>query len=113
MHNSIEIDTDLITDWKSFHATFSSAMGFPDFYGQNMDAWIDCMTSLDDPADGMTAEHAPPGGILVLKLSDASDLASRCPEIYAAIVECSAFVNYRKIEAGEPAVLALSFNKNT
>ena len=86
-------------------------MGFPDFYGKNMNAWIDCMTSLDDPADGMTSIHAPQGGVLVLELSDATDLARRCPEIYDAIIECSSFVNHRKLAVGEPAVLALSFWK--
>ena len=51
-------------------------------------------------------------GILVLSLSDAGDLASRCPDIYEAIVECSAFVNYRRMDLGERPVLALSFWKN-
>jgi hypothetical protein len=36
----------------------------------------------------------------------------RCPEQYAALVESSAFVNCRKIDMGEPAVLALSFFRN-
>jgi len=35
---------DAITDWASFHDVFMHTLGFPDFYGRNMDAWIDCMT---------------------------------------------------------------------
>jgi RNAse (barnase) inhibitor barstar len=50
----VRIDTTKIRDWASFHEVFSEAFGFPDFYGRNMDAWIDCMTSLDDPAAGMS-----------------------------------------------------------
>ena len=111
MHTVVEIDTAKILDWDSFHDVFKESMGFPDFYGRNMDAWIDCMTYLDEPETGMTSVHAPPDGILVLSLSDATDLASRCPDIYDAIVECSAFVNYRRMEPGGRPVLSLSFWK--
>jgi hypothetical protein len=107
----VTLDTRRITDWDSFHAVFAEAFGFPDFYGRNMDAWIDCMTSLDDPDAGMTQVHAPSGGVLVLQREDVDDFSRRCPEQYAAVVECSAFVNWRRIEVGEPAVLALSFFK--
>ena len=113
MHTVVEIDTAAITDWESFHDVFAASMGFPDFYGRNMNAWIDCLTSLDEPEDGMTSVHAPDEGILVLALTDATDLASRCPDIYEAIVECSAFVNHRKMDAGERPVLSLAFWKKT
>jgi hypothetical protein len=91
---------------------FSAALGFPKFYGRNMDAWIDCMTSVDEPGDGLTKIHAPPGGVLVLSISDATEFAARCPAIYDALIECSAFVNYRRMEVGESPVLALSFWRN-
>ena len=82
----VEIDARQITDWASFHDVFDKVMGFPDFYGRNMDAWIDCMTSLDDPDDGLTSVHAPSGGVLVLHVEHIGDLANRCPDIYEAIV---------------------------
>lgn len=109
MSKNILIDSEKISGWDSFHDTFAQALGFPDFYGRNMDAWIDCMTYLDDPDAGMTSTHVMPGDILVLCVSSVRTLRTRCPEIYNALVECSAFVNYRRIERGEPAVLALSF----
>jgi hypothetical protein len=90
---------------------FAEAFGFPAFYGRNMNAWIDCMTSLDDPAAGMSKVHAQPGGVLVLALDEVKEFAARCPEQYDAVVECSAFVNWRRIERGAPPVLALSFYK--
>jgi len=107
----VKLDTQRITDWDTFHEVFAAAFGFPDFYGRNMDAWIDCMTSLDEPTDGMTRVHAPPGGVVVLELEQVDDFIRRCPEQYEAIIDCSGFVNWRKIEVGEPAVLALSFYK--
>jgi len=109
MPKNVQIDGSKITDWGSFHDRFAEALGFPGFYGRNMDAWNDCMTSLDAPDDGLSSVHVGPGDMLVLCISGAGDLKKRCPEIYDALVECAAFVNYRRIEKGQQAVLALSF----
>jgi hypothetical protein len=105
------IDARRIRDWDSFHDVFREAFGFPAFYGRNMNAWIDCLTSLDDPEDGLTSIHAPSGGMVVLQLDNVSDFASRLPEQYAAVVECSAFVNWRRMEVGQKPVVVLSFYK--
>ena len=107
----VPIDTLRIADWGSFHDVFAKALGFPGFYGRNMNAWIDCMTDLDDPGTGMTTVHAPKGGVLVLQLEHMRDLGERCPELHAAIVECSTAVNQRRIEVGEEPALVLSFSK--
>ena len=80
-------------------------LGLPAFYGRNMDAWIDCMTCLDDANAGMSAVHAPAGGVLTLQLENVDDFAARCPIQYAVIIECAAFVNWRRIELGSPPVL--------
>jgi len=98
-----------VKSWGSFHTVFKEALGFPDFYGRNMDAWIDCLTSLDTPEDGLTAVHAPVGGVMVLELPGARALNARCTEIYSALIECSGFVNYRRIAIGGDPVLCLSF----
>lgn len=60
----------------------------------------------------MTAVHAPPGGVLVLQLERVNDLIERSPDLHDAIVECAAFVNWRRIQIDEPAVIALSFDKS-
>lgn len=106
----VEIDCDLIIDRETFHDVFSKALGFPEFYGRNMDAWIDCMTCLDAPEDELTSVHAPEGGCVVLQLSQVKSLAVRCREIYDDLVSCAAFVNWRRMEGGLPPVLVLSFN---
>jgi len=108
----VKLDTRRITDWDTFHDAFAEAFGFPSFYGRNINAWIDCMTILDDPEAGMSMVHAPTGGVVVLELEFVGDFARRCPEQYAAILESAAFVNWRRIEIGQPPVLALSFNKH-
>ncbi len=107
----VRIDLRRIDDWESFHDVFAEVMGFPDFYGRNLNAWIDCMTSLDNPDDGMTTIHAAPGGVLTLALENAAEFSERCPELYEALVDCVAFVNYRRIEVGDEPVLVLSYHK--
>ena len=110
-HTRVNIDTRKITDWDSFHSLFADTFGFPVFYGRNMDAWIDCLTSIDEPEDAMTTIHAPAGGVVVLHLEHARDFASRCPDLYDAIIECSSFVNYRRVVDGGGPVIALSFHE--
>lgn len=105
----VTIDTSEISDWSSFHDVFARELGFPDFYGRSMDAWIVCMTSLDSPGDELTRVHAPESGVLVLNLKGMRDFSKRCAELSCAIEECSAFVNWRRIEVGEPPVLMLSY----
>jgi hypothetical protein len=47
--------------------------------------------------------------VLGLELEGMRDLRKRCPELAEAIEECAAFVNWRRIEVGEPPVLVLSY----
>jgi hypothetical protein len=108
-HTLIAIDCRRIEDWSSFHSVFAEILGFPEFYGRNMDAWVDCLTYVDESDDGMTKIHAPKDGVLVLQLNDFKDFAARCPEISKALIESSSFVNWRRIEQGASPVLALSF----
>jgi hypothetical protein len=102
----VRIDGAQLRDWDSFHSLFASAFGYPCFYGRNMDAWIDCMTSLDAPEDGMTSVHGSASDPVVLQLDNASAVPK---EIFDALVECAAFVNWRRLEIGQPAILMLSF----
>jgi len=105
----VSVDCSKIRDWKSFHDEFATVFGFPDFYGRNMNAWIDCMTSLDQPKDGMTSIHATQGQTLTLQLENVVPFRENHPDLYAAIIKSAAFVNWRRLEVGEPAVLSISF----
>ena len=96
-----------ITDWHSFHTVFAEMMGFPDFYGHNLDAWIDCMTYLDDANAGMTGISVAPGELFHLEVADADDFQRRLPEVFRAFIECAAFVNRQRIDVGEPPILSL------
>lgn len=94
------VDGKSISDWASFHAWFAAEFGFPDYYGKNMDAWIDCM---DDFSDGDNT-------ITTLLLAHAEHLRATSPEIYDALIECSAFINWRRVSQGGPPALALAFH---
>jgi hypothetical protein len=52
---------------------------------------------------------AGPGDVLTLQLEAAKDFATRCPELYHAVLVCSAFVNWRRIAPGQRRIIALSF----
>lgn len=105
----IAIPVDDIHDWPSFHKVFAETLGFPDFYGNNMNAWIDCMTSIDESDACMSSVSVDKGEFLVLELGDCTAFASRCPAQYEAILDSTGFVNFRRIDVGEEPVLALSF----
>jgi hypothetical protein len=70
---------------------------------------MDCMTNLDAPATGLSEVHPPVGEVLVLHLEGARDFKKRCPDLFRDLVECAGFVNWRRIDRGHGAVLALSF----
>jgi RNAse (barnase) inhibitor barstar len=102
----IRIDLAQITDWPSFHDVFAAAFGFPGFYGRNMNAWIDGMTRLDEAFNDVRVE---PGELVTLELDGMKALKQRCPEQYDALVECAAFVNWRRRESGGLPILVMSF----
>jgi hypothetical protein len=104
----VRLDGAQLRDRDSFHSVFAAAFGFPGFYGRNMDAWIDCMTSLDAPEDGMTSVHGSASDPVVLQLDNSGAIPK---PLFDALVECAAFVNWRRLEVGKPAILMLAFRR--
>lgn len=84
-----------LKDWKTFHSEFKKELHFPDYYGNNMNAWIDCMDELTNKPT-------------LLIINNGKYLKEYTPELLNSILECGAFVNYRKIEAGEKPNLIIS-----
>ena len=104
----ITLDGAKIADWDDFHELFVAELGFPDWYGRNLDAWIDVMTYLDTDRE-TTRVFIEPGETITLKIQNWERLRDERPDILTALVECSAFVNYRKLEGGEDPYLLLAF----
>ena len=103
----VRLESKRITDWDSFHSVFAETLGFPDFCGCNMNAWIDCMSYLDDADAGMSRFTVSGAELFHLEVADTEEVQRRLPEIFQAFIECAAFVNRRRIDVGEPPVLSL------
>jgi hypothetical protein len=100
------LDGSQIRDWNSFHDISARELGFPAFYGRNLDAWIDCLTYLDDP-DGMSRFSLEPGEVLELELTSSKAMEQNAPDVLKALVETVGFVNKRYEERGKPPMLRL------
>ena len=105
----IRLDTQRISDWNSFHEQFQELLGFPEFYGKNMNAWIDCMSYLDDPDAGMSGLTLESEEQLVIEVPGAKDFRNRCPEQFEALIDCTTAVNQRYLDDGQRPLLLLSF----
>ncbi len=97
---SVRLDLSDVRDWDGFHDLFAASFNFPAYYGRNMDAWNDCMGDAVSPEDGP----------IFLHLDGALEFKARCPEIFEALNECSAFLNCRRHEAGANPIISLSYH---
>jgi len=107
---SAHLDGRIIADWPSFHRESRQKFGFPDFYGNNMDAWIDCLSSLREPDSGMTSFALASDEILRITVDHSAALRKKSPQILTALEECTAEVNTRYVEHGEKPALMLVFS---
>ena len=106
---TVRLDGTKIADAASFHRECQRVLGFPGFYGANWDAWIDCMSYIDDPAAGMSAIHVGARERLEIQVTDTTGLSKRCPDVLESLVECTAAVNDRLSSAPACARVVLTF----
>jgi RNAse (barnase) inhibitor barstar len=92
------IDGKSLADWEKFHDFFASTFDFPAYYGRNMDAWNDCMS-----------DYCYSKGLVSLHIDNAAEFKTMNPTAFAAIVECSAFINWRSTDKGGDPLIVLSF----
>lgn len=95
-----------ITDEASFHAQCAQAFGFPAFYGNNMDAWVDCLSYLRDD-ENMTQFHLKPNEVLEIVVQDAASMKAQVPDLLEEITFCIAGINERYDDYGEKPALKL------
>lgn len=103
---SAELNGAAIVDWDTFHAESRRAFGFPDFYGNTMDAWVDCLSYLRDE-DGMSTFRLAPDEVLQIVLKDAAAMRERVPDLLDEMTFCIAGINERYEDYGEKPALAL------
>ncbi len=102
MSKVVVVDCSLISDRDTLHDVFADALGFPEYYGRNSSAWIDCMTW---PNEECSSVSLAGDETFTVHLKDAQALKERAPQLLTDILEMSAFVNFRRIEVGEPPIL--------
>jgi hypothetical protein len=96
----VKIDFGKIKDWEIFHEVFAEIMGFPDFYGKNNNAWIDCMSYIDDKEAGMSKIIVDPGENLDIVVSGTEKANESASEVFSGFMVLVADVNQRFIESG-------------
>ncbi|WP_332861823.1 barstar family protein [Janthinobacterium svalbardensis] len=95
-----------ITDAVSFHAQCVPAFGFPAFYGNSMDAWVDCLSYLRDD-ENMTQFRLKPNEVLEIVVQDADAMKAQVPDLMEEITFCIAGINERYEDYGEKPALKL------
>jgi hypothetical protein len=96
-----------IVDADSFHDVLARELGFPDFYGRNLDALADCLLSVDEPDHGMVDPAIADADFILLRLDDAGLVKNRCSRHYDALIEIVACENGRRVSEGREPVLGL------
>ncbi len=91
---------DKISSWEDFHEASRTAFGFPSFYGGNNNAWIDCLSYLDQ-GDGMSSFVLGKDEVLEVLLAGYGEFSIEQPEIALGIVRLLASVNARYSERGD------------
>jgi hypothetical protein len=106
----IRIDARRLTDSAGLHAALNEAFGFPDDYGKNLDALVDCLTYLDDPKTGMSRVQLFPGQVALLVLDHADAKGKQSAQLQS-LLDAIAFVNWRRLEQAQPPVLAVAYDQ--
>ena len=103
---SAELNGALILDFDTFHGECKKVLGFPDFYANTMDAWVDCLSYLRDE-DGMTKFRLKPNELLEIVVKDSATMRQRAPDLLDEMTFCIAGINERYEDYGEKPALAL------
>ncbi|MFM8933163.1 MAG: barstar family protein [Gemmataceae bacterium] len=109
----IHIDARKLTDAAGLHGALSEAFGFPATYGKNLDALVDCLSDLDNPATGMTKVHLFPGQTALLAISHLDKTGKNAAKVKAQVQtlnDVAAFVNSRRLEKKQPPLLAVAYD---
>lgn len=93
-----KMDGNALTTADGFHDQFASTFEFPDYYGRNMNAWNDCMS-----------DYCLGAGLVSLHIENARIFREKAPQLFEALADCSAFINWRSTSEGGPPMIALSY----
>lgn len=104
---TVTLDGAAIADWNSFHAQAKAVFGFPDFYGNNMDAFVDCLSYLRDD-DGMSTVRLGSDEVLQIDILHADTWRAAQPDMLEEVLYCMAGINDRYQDYGEKPALKVT-----
>jgi RNAse (barnase) inhibitor barstar len=102
----VSLDGAAIGDWDTFHTACQEVFGFPEFYGRNMNAWVDCLSYLRDE-ENMSKFHLAADEILQIDVENTDALRAQAPEILEDLIFCVSTINERYEDYGEKPALHL------
>ncbi len=94
----LNMDGKSLSNLDSFHDHFASTFGFPSYYGRNMNAWNDCMS-----------DYCLAHGLVSLHIENVKVFRDQAPQLFEALLDCSAFINWRSTKDGGHPMIALSY----
>ena len=104
--STVKLNGELLTDWEAFHTVSQQAFGFPEFYGRNISAWIDCLSYLRDE-DGMSSVRLKEDEMLTIAVSHSDLPRQKFPDLLEELEFCVAMINERYEDYGEKPALQL------
>lgn len=93
---------------RELHAVFKEKLGFPDFYGKNWDALIDCLSYMRYPEAGMSEVTLGEDGVLVIECKGLSEARFDVQD-FLGVVEA---VNDRELLHGKTTQILLNLIKS-
>ncbi|MEN0579811.1 Barstar (barnase inhibitor) [Phytobacter palmae] len=106
---NLSVNFNDINSHSEFHEKFKRLFGFPDFYGKNFHAFIDCLTSLRIPEDGMTTVNIQQDEYILLEVIDINHLQDDLKHDFLLAIQ---EINNRCTLLGEKASLLLLLSKS-
>ncbi|MEO8600900.1 MAG: barstar family protein [bacterium] len=103
---TVRLNGEAITTLEAFHTESQRVFGFPDFYGRNMNAWVDCMSYLRDD-ENMSHFHLKPDEVLRIEVAHSAVLRAQAPEILDDLAFCIEAINDRYVDYDEKPALEL------
>lgn len=103
------IDFTKIKDLETFHAAFTETTGFPQSNGHNLDAWIDCMSRIDNLDAGLSSFTISPNESLEMIIIGTEVAFKTCPDVFKAFLEGTASVNQRFLKKRSKTILKIIF----
>ncbi len=107
----LKLDGKRITSAATLHEALNEVFGFASTYGKNFDALIDVLTHLDNPTSGLSRVQIPHGGCLTLLVQHPDFALKQSPDVWRNFQDAIAFVNFRRTEKGQGAIVALAYSQ--